>query len=115
MSLQSWYLRRRINGAREGKEGAVAMNVLKALDGYKRIIVLLAYIVVVLMKASGHGDYEGYLGPVFKLLDWNADGVLPVPIDVIAGTAAGAVAIGHAIAKEIRDKRSAANTVSLPK
>lgn len=90
-------------------------NLLNALDGYKRIIVLIAYMAVAILKASGHGDYEGQLGTVLRILDWNADGTLPVPASVIAGTVAGAWAIVHAILKDIRDRRAASKTASLPK
>lgn len=115
MSLTDWYLRRRINGAREGKEGAAAMGIVKALDGYKRIIVLALYIVCALLVQTGHGDYTGYLGTLLKALDWNADGVLPIPAATIAGTVAGVVAIVHALLKALAEKTAAANTVTLPK
>jgi hypothetical protein len=42
---------------------------------------------------------------------------MPVPLSVLAGTAAGLVAIGHAVKKELaaaREKRDTVSTKSLP-
>jgi len=88
--------------------------LLALLDGKKRIIVLVAYMAAAIVKATGHGDYEGPLGTVLRVLDWQPD-LLPVPASVLAGTAGGIVAITHAVLKDLRASREAANTVSLPK
>ena len=90
------------------------MRFLKALDGYKRIIVLALYMGAALIQASGHGDYSGQLGFVLQLLNWTPD-LLPVPMSVLAGTAAGTWAIGSAVRKILAERRAVAETVTLPR
>lgn len=104
--------RRRIDGARKGKEGVQVKEFFKALDGRKRFFVLLAYVIVTALKASGVGDYEGFLGVGMRLLDYTPD-MLPLPVGVIAGTVAGVVALVHAGVKAYRKTSDAENTVTV--
>lgn len=107
-----WMARRKIDGARKGKEGPQVKEFLKALDGRKRFFVLLAYVIVTTLKAAGVGDYEGFLGVAMRLLDYTPD-MLPLPVGVIAGTVAGVIALVHAAIKAYRKTGEAAETVSL--
>lgn len=100
-----WLARRKIDGARKGKEGLGMKKFLGFLDGYKRIVVLALFIVVSVLKTSGVGDYEGTLGFILRLLDFRPE-LSPVPLSVIAGTVAGIFAIIDGIKKALAERKA---------
>lgn len=79
MSVRSWLLakfgRGYVERGRRGKEGPVLKSVLKALDGYKRVIVLATYLVEGFCHAMGWGDHTQYIGWVIHLLSWDGLGI----------------------------------------
>jgi hypothetical protein len=92
-------------------------DALTFVNGYKRIIVLAAYMLAAIFAALGHPDQSGIVGLIAAAIGWNDGGAMPVPLSVLAGTAAGLVAIGHAVKKELaaaREKRDTVSTKSLP-
>jgi hypothetical protein len=103
--------RRKLDGARKGKEGPGMKKLWAALDGRKRFIVLLAVVVVQVLKAAGVGDYEGILGTVLRVLDY-APEQLPIPAGSIAVIVTGVTALGHALVKAWRKTDAAGSTIS---
>lgn len=51
------------------------MQFLKLLDGYKRIIALLTYVLEGIAQAAGLGDHTPIIGTVFALLKWDPAGM----------------------------------------
>lgn len=108
--IRKYFVRQEINAARDGKDGKLVQKVLAALDGNKRTITLLAFMVVAWAKVLGYGDHTATLGSVLGLLGWPSDNTLP--FDLLVGTFSGAVAIAHALVKAYRERQAKANTVS---
>lgn len=68
--VAAWWLRRKADSARKGKEGVVVQKLLAVLDGYKRVIVILAFVGnAVLELATGH-SYAHVLNLLFGALGW---------------------------------------------
>jgi len=85
-------------------------KVLALLDGKKRALILLGYMVAAVVETAGSG-YEGDAGAIRQALDWNPG--LPLPVSVIVGTLLGTIAIWHAIAKGSRERAERRDTVSI--
>jgi Na+/proline symporter len=110
-----WFARGWVGGARKGKRGEGMKKLFSAIDGKKRSIVLLAFIVVAWLKALGVGDFSEQLSFLLQLVDWNADGLLGVPLSLIAGTVSGVVAIVHAAVKSWKADAEEQSRVTLPR
>jgi len=89
-------------------------NMWRWLDGNKRIIMLVLFMAAAIVKATGHGDYDGQLGIALRVLDWDPAS-MGVPLATIGGLAGGLVAIGHAVVKNRQAKADAADTVTPPR
>lgn len=107
----AWWLRRKADRAREGKEGPVLKSLLAALDGYKRVIVIVAFLGnAVLELATGH-SYAHLLNLLFGALGWGDLAGTGLSAATVAAAAAVVWAILDGIAKA-RAARAAPNQVN---
>lgn len=94
--------RGRVNGARKGKEGKDMQNVLKALDGKKRYIMLAIIAAQTVASLSGHPIGEG-VKVLLSVLGWSeGDSLVP------AGQVAQLVGIVWAVVSGLRKDMAAA-------
>lgn len=96
--------RKQLKDAREGRKGEDVKNLLAFVDGYKRVILLAAFLVVAWLKAAGVGDYAPAVEVLMRMLDWSPE-ALPVPAALIASTVAGAFAIVDGVKKALAERR----------
>lgn len=79
MGLRGWatetFGRREADAARKGKRGMAAMKFLQFLDGYKRVLALLTYVIEGIAQAAGLGDHTAGIGVVFRILRWDPAGM----------------------------------------
>lgn len=86
-------------------------NLLAKLDGYKRVLSILALVAVLGLKAAGKGDYEPVLREVLVLIDWNLDGV---PVAQVGLIVASLYAAYDGARKAREAKKRAENHVTPP-
>lgn len=92
--------RRRIDGARKGKEGPEMKNVMGFLDGKKRYLLLLVFAVEAIAGLFGYGNVSNVTRIVLGLLGWD-----PATAVVSAAVITQFCAAGYAIYDGIKKDR----------
>jgi hypothetical protein len=63
--------KRELDAAREGKRGKGVQAVLKALDGYKRVVMVLVFGVASIIGIFTGDDYKTQIDLLFSLVGWD--------------------------------------------
>jgi hypothetical protein len=63
--------KRELEAAREGKRGKGVQAVLKALDGYKRIVMVLVFSIASIIGIFTGDDYKTQIDLLFSLVGWD--------------------------------------------
>jgi hypothetical protein len=90
------------------------MSVLKLLDGRKRYLLLIVFVVEAVASITGHADLATTIQRGIALIGWDPSQAI-VSAAVVAQLVGAGWAIFDGIQKDLAARRAAANTVSLPK
>lgn len=103
-SAARWWARRYVSRGREGKEGKDVQKVFAAIDGWKRIIVLVLALAQLLLVQQKGIDIGPYLSFVYGVLQWSPTDLIPVPLSTLSTTLLGLWAIVDGVKKALPKK-----------
>lgn len=110
MNLRAWPAeqlgRRWVNAARTGKKGDDVKGFMAALDGYKRIIVLVAVLAQLWLLQQFHIDVSSYLHVAFAVLGWDPTALIPVDPALLGSTLVGVYAIVDGVRKALAEREA---------